>query len=661
MSIFRKFHQASRSLSGLFAFLLVFSLITPTRATVFTNGASITLTDATTIGTGNPYPSTITVSGMTGTVTNVTVRFNNMNHTFTDDFDILLAGPTGANLIVQSDVGGSDDIFNQTITYDDAASGAAPDATFLGAGTYKPTNIGAGDTWNAPAPAPSANTTFAAAFNGTDPNGVWSLYVADDLGVDMGTIGNGWTLTVTTSGTTATSFSNFTPIQGGDGARSRVSAYPSTITASGLTGAITDVNVTLTGLSHLNPDDLDIVLVSPAGKRLMLLSDAGGTADVVNQTVTFDDSGAATIPDAGPLVAGTFKPTNFGTGDTVPDLTAPYPNSTTAGTATLASVFNGTNPNGTWKLYITDDATTSDGTLAGGWSLDITAGGTFGAKRFTSSDFDGDGRTDASVIRNQVWYWRTSTDYENKNSAPFGLASDTLAPADYDGDGKTDLAVFRPSLGAWFVLQSSNSTLVQTFFGTNGDTPVAADYDGDGKADRAVYRGGATARWYVLQSATSTLRVIQWGTTGDVPVRGYFNGTNGADFTVFRPSENNWYIQNNAATLSRVVNLGASGDTLAAADYDGDGSTDAAVYRPSLGDWYILLSTTGAVFGTHLGAVAGDTPVPGDFDGDSKADVAIWKSSTGTWYIINSGTPPGAAAFRLDNWGLPGDTAVPSL
>lgn len=48
------------------------------------------------------------------------------------------------------------------------------------------------------------------------------------------------------------------------------------------------------------------------------------------------------------------------------DFAAPY------GSATLANVFNGTNPNGTWSLYVTDDKLGEVGTIAGGWSVTIT-------------------------------------------------------------------------------------------------------------------------------------------------------------------------------------------------------------------------------------------------------------------------------------------------
>ena len=216
------------------------------------------------------------------------------------------------------------------------------------------------------------------------------------------------------------------------------------------------------------------MLVSPAGKRIILLSDAGGTTDVVNANLTFDDAGAAVVPDAGPLVTATVKPTNFGTGDTLPDLLPPYPNPATAGTATLASVFNGTDPNGTWSLYVVDDATTSAGNIMGGWSIDITANGVYGAKRFTSGDFDGDGLTDLTVFRpsDHNWYYRLSPTYANRAYPSFGDATDILVPADYDGDRKTDFAVYRPSQGRWYIVQSTNGTVRQEAFGTNGDTPV---------------------------------------------------------------------------------------------------------------------------------------------------------------------------------------------
>jgi subtilisin-like proprotein convertase family protein len=637
----------------------ILSLAIQSWAVVFSNPASITVNDATTIGIGNPYSSDIAVSGLTGNITSVTVSFTNVNHTFTDDFDILLAGPTGANLIVMSDVGGSDDISNVSVTIDDGAATPMADATKLNSGTYQPTNVGTGDTWPAPAPAPSANTTLAAAFGGTAPNGTWSLFVVDDLGADMGTLSHGWSVRITTTGSPATTFSNTAAIFGGDGAKGRANTYGSSIVASGLTGAITDLNVTLTNFNHLNPDDVDILLVGPSGKRILLMSDAGGTTDVVNVNLTFDDGAAAVIPDAGPVITASVRPSNFGTGDTLPDLLPPYPNSSTAGSATLASVFNGTQPNGTWRLYVVDDATTSAGTFTGGWSIDVTAGGTFGAKRFTNGDFTGDGKTDAAIYRpsDGFWWTRNSSTYANI-AAKWGAPADIPMPGDYDGDGTTDLTVFRPATGQWIAINSGTSTVSFATWGVSTDKAVPADYDGDGKTDLAIFRPTG-AQWWVRQSGSGATRVLSWGLSSDVPVRGHFEGTDGADFTVFRPSENNWYILNNAGSTSRVVNWGTAGDNLAHADYDCDGKTDIAVFRPSSGDWWAIRSSNSSILAFHWGQ-NGDTPVPGDYDGDSCADIAIWRSTEANWYLQNSGTPVGAASLRSDNWGLPGDIPLPT-
>ena len=47
-----------------------------------------------------------------------------------------------------------------------------------------------------PAPVPSGSSLLSF-FNGTSPNGTWSLYVFDDLGGDIGSIDGGWDLTIT--------------------------------------------------------------------------------------------------------------------------------------------------------------------------------------------------------------------------------------------------------------------------------------------------------------------------------------------------------------------------------------------------------------------------------------------------------------------------------
>lgn len=146
------------------------------------------------------------------------------------------------------------------------------------------------------------------------------------------------------------------------------SPYPSNNVVSGVGTSVSDVDVQLTGLSHTWPDDIDILLVGPQGQNIMIMSDAGGSADLNAVNLTFDDAAAGLLPDSTQIVAGSYRPTNYEPGDNLP---APAP--ATSGATTLAT-FNGTDPNGTWALYVADDTGSDLGSL-NGWCLQIVTGG----------------------------------------------------------------------------------------------------------------------------------------------------------------------------------------------------------------------------------------------------------------------------------------------
>jgi Ca2+-binding RTX toxin-like protein len=163
-------------------------------------------------------------------------------------------------------------------------------------------------------------------------------------------------------------FSNPNPIAiPGTGTQGVANPYPSTIRLSGFTpaGTISDVNVRLENLAHTYPDDIDAVLVGPNGQNVLLMSDTGGSNDV-NVDLTFDDQAGTNLPDGGPLLSGTYKPTDFPPADTfpTPGPSAPFGNN--------LSAFNGTSPNGDWRLFVFDDAAADVGSMAGGWSLSVT-------------------------------------------------------------------------------------------------------------------------------------------------------------------------------------------------------------------------------------------------------------------------------------------------
>ncbi len=163
------------------------------KAQTFATSTSIAIPATETNGPGSPYPSTITVSGLTGSITKVTVTLKGYNHTFPDDVDVLLVGPTGQNTLIMSDVGGGNDAVNATLTFDDAASTSLTSPKT--SGTYQPTNEDrTSDAFPAPAPTVSSTVASLSVFNGTNPNGTWSLYVVDDATNDIGILTGGWEL-----------------------------------------------------------------------------------------------------------------------------------------------------------------------------------------------------------------------------------------------------------------------------------------------------------------------------------------------------------------------------------------------------------------------------------------------------------------------------------
>ena len=146
------------------------------------------------------------------------------------------------------------------------------------------------------------------------------------------------------------------------------SPYPALISVSGLVGEIVRVSVTLQDVTHVFPDDLDILLVGPAGQKVLLMSDAGGGIGITKVDLTFSDAGGSNLPDSSQISSGSYRPTDYPPSETLPTPApaGPYGTNLTA--------FTGTNPNGTWQLYVNDDsASAPGGSIGGGWILDLTA------------------------------------------------------------------------------------------------------------------------------------------------------------------------------------------------------------------------------------------------------------------------------------------------
>jgi len=248
------------------------------------------------------------------------------------------------------------------------------------------------------------------------------------------------------------SFANATPIAIRD--NTSASVYPSTIEVSGFESPIAHVAITIHGFSHTAPEQADMLLVGPNGQTSIFWSDLGALTPVTNRTLTFDDNAPNKIDAGAPLPAGgTFQPTNANTTGLdifPPPAPSPLPSGSKLG------VFNGTNPNGTWRLFVMDQGVGDTGTIAGGWSMVITAAN--GVPRAEADSFQALAGLQLTVPAEGV------------------LGNDS----DPDGDSLTAILAGQPKQGT-VSLQADGSftyTANKKAKGTDSFTYLAQDVDG---------------------------------------------------------------------------------------------------------------------------------------------------------------------------------------
>jgi uncharacterized delta-60 repeat protein len=101
----------------------------------FTNSATILINDH---AIASPYPSTINVSNLAGTVLKATVTLTNLAHASPGDIDAVLVSPAQQTTLFMAHAGGQNSISNVTVTFDDAASTSLPQSGQIISGTNKP-------------------------------------------------------------------------------------------------------------------------------------------------------------------------------------------------------------------------------------------------------------------------------------------------------------------------------------------------------------------------------------------------------------------------------------------------------------------------------------------------------------------------------------------
>jgi subtilisin-like proprotein convertase family protein len=335
-------------------------------AAFLNNPTMITVPATGTSGVSGPYPASLVVSGFHGSIGRLAVRLNALSHTFPGDLDIVLVGPGGQSVMLMSDIGGGTPVTDIHLTFQDGAP--VPPAALV-SGTYAPTNVSAIDNLPLPAPAGPYSTSLAV-FNGTNPNGTWSLYVFDDADADIGTL-FGFTLIIS-----GHQFDDSTLIRVPPAGTAGTTL--ATMPVSGITGSITKV-VASFYLTHTFDGDLEISLIAPDGTTVPLVVNRGGGGDnfgtsCANRT-TFDDAAAVSITAGAAPFAGTFRPEG------------------------PLSAFNGKSGaavNGTWTLSLADEVGGDFGNLQC-WSLAITVDDSGALQPPT-------GLRAASIVGNQVTF-----------------------------------------------------------------------------------------------------------------------------------------------------------------------------------------------------------------------------------------------------------------
>ncbi|HEY4309282.1 MAG TPA: proprotein convertase P-domain-containing protein [Pirellulales bacterium] len=255
----------------------------------------------------------------------------------------------------------------------------------------------------------------------------------------------------------------------------------STAVATGLAGAITDINVSLT-LHHTNDSDLNVTLISPDGTYVPLINHSGGSgANFINTTL--DDQAIKAIGSGTAPFTGSFKP------------------------ASVLSALNGKNPNGTWKLLVSDTVSGNSGTLDS-WSLKIT---TNAGEPFDLTGNDGLYQF-ANLTAGTHTIRQLPTGYSTLSSPASGAYTiNVTAPITVTGDNFGNISQVQVSAGGPYTI-SQGQPLTLSGLATGGDDPYNYSWDlnGDGVYGDAT-GASPTLSWAQLEAlgigAAGTLNV----------------------------------------------------------------------------------------------------------------------------------------------------------
>lgn len=594
--------------------------------TVVTGGAYCN-TGAVTIGdngASTPYPSRIFVTGE-GAVSKLTVTVKNVTHPHGDDLDLLLVGPTGVKYVFVGDAGGSPDISNQTLTFDDdAASGLTDNAGGWVSGTWRPSNFNDGtDAFLSPAPAgpyqhaqPTGVASFSSLFGGTDPNGTWQLFAHDDALGDVGSFAGGWCLNITSTtdpATTTDLTSSANPSTTGNSVTFTAHVTKTSDSSNVTVGTVTfrDGATVVSGPTALNGSGLATWTTSALTEGTHeITASYSGSAGAFNLS---SDSLTQTVIDQTSVVGGAFCntgsfPINDGAGVGVTGTANPYPSQV------VVSGVSGNVGTVTVQLRNVTHSAADD--------IDILLVGPGGQTFVVVSD-SGGGILTGTELSNVTVTFTDAAATAAADSTPWGApnTSVSLRPADYN-DGTDDFPAPAPAGPYGLPAPAGSATLGSVFGGTAAAGTWKLYIADDVVADTGTVGDGWCLNLTVPVSAGDDTYDAVSGTTLNVAAPGVLANDGGY------PAPTATAIAGGPTAQGGTVTLNTNGSFSydAAAGFTG---TDTFTYTAGNGTTTDTATVTIDVQSVPVITVPDDFEVTEDPPGSGSAEVTFDVSATG--------------------------------